>query len=250
MSALHRTAICILIMTLLLSGGCSHTDEISRTRYQRLASMGYTIQAGAFENVNKAARLTALLEQRGINAYYFRHPQGLYKVRFGNFSTYELARQEAERLKSASLIDCYYIVRPQDSALAISQKKGSKYLRNELVKTARTFIGVPYRWGGTDPVNGFDCSGLVQAVYQMNGLDLPRVSRDQFRAGNSIHKRQLEKGDLVFFATSGGRRVSHVGIYVGGGKFIHAPGRGQKIRTNSLKDNYYKKHYAGARTYI
>ena len=85
---------------------------------------------------------------------------------------------------------------------------------------------------------------------QLNGLDLPRTSRQQWKSGTPINRRQLSKGDLVFFATSGGYRVSHVGIYAGGDRFIHAPRRGQRIRTASLSNNYYKKYYLGARRYL
>ena len=85
----------------------------------------------------------------------------------------------------------------------------------------------------------------------LNGLDLPRNSRDQFRAGTPIKRSALRQGDLVFFAT--GRRsprVTHVGIYTGGGRFIHAPGRGKTIRSASLTNGYFKRRFVGARRYF
>jgi cell wall-associated NlpC family hydrolase len=88
------------------------------------------------------------------------------------------------------------------------------------------------------------------AVYQLNGLDLPRTSRQQWRTGKPIRRKELDRGDLVFFATSGGRRVSHVGIYTGNGMFLHAPGRGKAIREASLESKYFRKRYLGARTYL
>jgi cell wall-associated NlpC family hydrolase len=87
-------------------------------------------------------------------------------------------------------------------------------------------------------------------VYQLNGLNLPRSSKEQYRIGMPIRRSQLSQGDLVFFATSGGRRVSHVGIYVGNGRFIHAPSRGKRIRTERLTKKYFKNRYVGARTYL
>jgi cell wall-associated NlpC family hydrolase len=87
-------------------------------------------------------------------------------------------------------------------------------------------------------------------VYRLNGLDLPRSSRQQWQVGKRINRRQLQKGDLVFFATSGGKRVSHVGIYTGDGKFLHAPRRGSRIKTSSLSSHYFKTRYVGARTYL
>jgi cell wall-associated NlpC family hydrolase len=87
-------------------------------------------------------------------------------------------------------------------------------------------------------------------VYRIHGLDLPRSSRQQWKLGRPVHRRQLQKGDLVFFATAGGKRISHVGIYMGKNKFLHAPRRGRKIQTSSLSNKYYSNHYVGARSYL
>ena len=119
-----------------------------------------------------------------------------------------------------------------------------------LAATAESFIGVDYSWGGTTSDSGFDCSGLVRAVYQLNGLELPRTSREQWAAGNPVDERSLSKGDLVFFATRGGKKVSHVGIYLGDDRFLHAPSRGNAIQAASLSDGYYRARYLGARSYF
>jgi cell wall-associated NlpC family hydrolase len=124
-----------------------------------------------------------------------------------------------------------------------------KGLRASLVTTAKGYLGVPYLFGGTTD-RGFDCSGLTGAVYRLNGLDLPRSSLAQFEAGNPVDSDQARPGDLLFFATGGGTRVSHVGIYLGGGAFIHAPRPGQSIRRDELSDRYYRKVFVGARTYV
>jgi len=109
---------------------------------------------------------------------------------------------------------------------------------------------VPYQWGGDSPETGFDCSGLTMVVYQLNGLDLPRSARQQWKAGWPVERSRLGKGDLVFFATSQGRRVSHVGIYIDNGRFVHAPRRGRNITISSLSNTYYKTRYLGARSYL
>ena len=83
-----------------------------------------------------------------------------------------------------------------------------------------------------------------------NGLNLPRSSSAQWTAGSRVDRHQLSEADLVFFATSGGKRISHVGIYVGKDKFIHAPGRSKKIRVSSLSNTYFKQRYVGARSYL
>jgi cell wall-associated NlpC family hydrolase len=212
--------------------------------------MGYTIQVGAFGNMGNAVRLTLLLRERGIEAYHFVADSGLYKVRFGNFATRQAARIRAEYLLGAGVIEDFYVVSPDESAAARYQTAGVDLLREEIIRTARRFIGVPYSWGGESLQTGFDCSGLTMVVYQLNGLDLPRTSRQQWQAGRSIKRSQLSKGDLVFFATSGGKRVSHVGIYTGNGRFLHAPRKGRRIQYASLADRYYRSRYVGARSYL
>lgn len=215
-----------------------------------LPRMGYTIQAGAFSQAENAARLTELLKDQGLDATYFAARTGLFKVRIGNFPTRESARNQAEALQLLGLIEEYYLVAPEEYAVARVGELGEDYLRRELVKAARSFIGVPYLWGGTSAETGFDCSGLTMTVYQLNGIDLPRTSGDQFGAGEKRDDDDLLPGDLVFFATGKGGKVSHVGVYIGADRFVHAPGRGKKIRTDTLSSSYYKRRYLGARTYI
>lgn len=255
------SALCIFYLT--ACGGKSATRSSYRVQpkapqkiakkyipHKELERIGYAIQAGAFARVDNAARLTEQLCRKGLDATYFKDPSGLYKVRFGSFETRELAKSRAESLVSTDVIDVYYIVAPQDQAAAKAVRYGKDYLRIELVKTAESFIDVPYLWGGTTPEKGFDCSGLAKAVYQLNGLTLPRTSWEQFEWGTEVALEDLQKGDLVFFAAKGGDRVSHVGIYAGDGWFIHAPGSGKRIRSDSFDSSYFRERFIGARTYI
>ncbi len=258
----------ILILALLAAlglGGCTTSRPLSTEpdplaalltpalqpppASQSLEGMGYCTQVGAFAEQDNAVGLQARLEQRGIDAYYFLHESGLYKVRFGNHKSYATARSEAESLRSQGLIGEFFIVAPEEYAAARMQRGGGD-LREELVRTAKRFIGTPYRWGGTSTDGGFDCSGLTMVTYRLNGLDLPRVSRSQFQAGSFVPKSQLQKGDLVFFATSGGSRVSHVGLYIGDDRFIHAPRRGKTVRIEQLSGGYYQRTYMGGRSYL
>jgi cell wall-associated NlpC family hydrolase len=215
-----------------------------------LSKMGYAVQVGAFSRLSNAVRLEQLLTERGIDAYHFLHESGLYKVRFGNHAQYAAARNTAERLQDQGLIDSFFIVIPQAYAAARIARSGRGDLRAELVTTVRRFIGVPYRWGGEDRNNGFDCSGLTMVSYRLNGLNLPRNSRMQFKAGRYVAKKQLQKGDLVFFATQGGKRVTHVGMYIGRGNFIHAPRTGKNVRVASLSNRFFQRTYVGGRTYL
>jgi len=111
---------------------------------------------------------------------------------------------------------------------------------------ALKMVGKPYRFGGSTPAKGFDCSGLVQYSFRQAGLALPRDTEQQRRASASIRVSSLRRGDLVFF-NEGWRRNSHVGIYLGGGKFVHAPSSGGHVRTESLDSPYWKKHLSEAR---
>ena len=215
-----------------------------------LESMGYTIQVGAFSNLDNAVRLEQLLEKRGIDAYYFRHESGLYKVRFGSHKTSTAARNEAARLQQQNLIGSFYVVAPEEFAAARIRESGRGDLRSELVKTARQFLGIPYRWGGVTTDDGFDCSGLTMVCYRLNGLNLPRNSRTQFDFGRRVAKDALRPGDLVFFATKGGKRVTHVGLYVGDNRFIHAPRTGKTVRSESLAQPFFARTFVGARSYL
>ena len=116
-----------------------------------------------------------------------------------------------------------------------------------LVATAMGFVGLRYRRGGNSEKTGFDCSGLVRAVYEKTaGLVLPRRAKEQAAATKVIDKRDLQPGDLVFFNTMR-RAFSHVGVYLGDGKFIHSPRTGETVRVDDLQDSYWKKRFDGAR---
>jgi cell wall-associated NlpC family hydrolase len=118
---------------------------------------------------------------------------------------------------------------------------------SELVMTAMGFLGVPYKRGGTNAAVGFDCSGFVRTMYEQTvGLVLPRRAEEQARATNAIAKDELRPGDLVFFNTMR-RAFSHVGIYVGDGKFIHSPRTGGRVRVEDMRESYWTKRFNGAR---
>jgi cell wall-associated NlpC family hydrolase len=119
-----------------------------------------------------------------------------------------------------------------------------------LTSAALDLIGIRYKWGGTTPASGLDCSGLVQFVFQqVTGVTLPRSARDLSRIGEVVALSDLKPGDLVFFNT---RRFafSHVGIYVGDNRFIHAPRRGRDVEIATIDQSYWQKHFNGARRLI
>jgi murein DD-endopeptidase len=107
-------------------------------------------------------------------------------------------------------------------------------------------VGAPYRYGGASPSRGFDCSGLVQYSYKYAGLSLPHNTEKQRRASRPIRRVDLRRGDLLFFDEEG-KKNSHVGIYIGGGKFVHAPSSGKHVRTDRMDAPYWRKHLSEIR---
>lgn len=244
----------ILLLPLIILQSCAGYQIVSigSTDYTMsgVSSSGYTVQVGAFKDVNRTGLLVDELNDLDLDAFLYKE-DGLYKVRFGDYKTYGEAEYIAKALVKSKKIASYYVVKPESLPITKSKKvkNGDTYIRNGLVQSAHNYKGIPYRWGGTSATSGFDCSGLTRAVYRLNGIDIPRVSVDQFRAGVSVKRRNLKKGDLVFFITSG-KKINHVGVYVGNNQFIHAPSRGKTVRVDSLNSSYWSKNYKGARAYI
>lgn len=124
-------------------------------------------------------------------------------------------------------------------------KTTAKAHPKNVLKTAFSQVGKPYRYGGSKPETGFDCSGFVKWVYSQYGIGLPRSSRDMMGSGTSISRKDLKPGDLVFFGKK--KRITHVGIYTGDNKYIHSPSTGKSIKESSLDDRARGEYYAGAR---
>jgi len=258
---MKRSIVNLLIVSLVLvqtSSGCA--AQLKETR--GIARLGYTIQVGAFSSVRNAERLTIQLQHKGIEAFYFRKENGLYAVRFGDYPTWDAANQSAGRLAAQKVIGAYFIADPQTAYLKRAKEpelrqnggeparaKAASGMGELAARTAERFIGIPYRWGGNTVAEGLDCSGFVRAVYNLCGVSIPRTSREQFKVGEKVGRGELKEGDLVFFGDSAAE-ISHVGIYAGGHRFVHAPKRGDNIKKSALGDSYYQKRYQGARRYF
>lgn len=134
--------------------------------------------------------------------------------------------------------------RPHAGSAPVLPALPSENLGNEIALRAMAQIGRAYRYGGAD-LEGFDCSGLVYFIHQELGLSAPRTAQQQFNAASPVTRDDLVPGDLVFFRFSGAR-ISHVGIYAGEGRFIHAPQTGRNVEFKRLDDAYYARYFAGA----
>lgn len=232
----------LLFISLAIFSGCTTKGFVKN---EDLNVIQYTIQAGAFSNIDNVENFMNKLAAKGLEPYYFKDDNGLYKVRFGNFYTYQAAQYTAEKLKNDGTLEDFIIVTP-DIKRDLKNYEYTDEMREKIIKTALNYLGTPYVRGGNDP-DGFDCSGFVQTVFRMNGIELPRTSAEQFKKGENSNN--LQKGDLVFFKING-KTVSHVGIYIGDGKFIHAPRVRSNVRIENLDLPYYKKRYVGAKTYL
>lgn len=245
------------LFVLLVCAGSGYSEPVGGG----ITKLGYSIQVGAFSDVKNAERLTALLQSKGVDAFFFRKENGMFAVRFGDYATRRAAKVAAKQITAEQGIETFFIAPPLKAPLTVAQepttthrpeKPSKKPARGDIgyiaARTAERFVGIPYLWGGNTVVDGMDCSGFVRAVYNLCGVNIPRTSGEQFRVGRDIPVEELVDGDLVFFGSSE-QKISHVGIYVGNSRFVHAPKRGDEIKISPLDGGYGKK-FVGARRYL
>ena len=154
---------------------------------------------------------------------------------------------EAELIELARTMNAEDTASPAVAASPAAPEAGKAdaSIKDRLLRVARRMLAVPYRFGGTT-LWGLDCSGFVQKTFAFLNLDLPRSAREQFREGAKVAKADLSPGDLVFFRTYA-KYPSHVGIYLGDNRFVHASSRERKVTVDSLDTPYYVKRYIGAK---
>ena len=137
----------------------------------------------------------------------------------------------------------FYALQQRQAAVEVNRGFGRRGA--QIVQMAQQYMGTPYAWGGSSP-GGFDCSGFIYYIYSQFGISLPRMSEGQFEVGRAISGDNLLPGDLVFFTTYE-PGASHVGIYLGGGRFIHASSAAGEVTITPLGKSYYQERYLGAR---
>ncbi len=164
------------------------------------------------------------------------------------------ATQQQASVPSAEARQQSVAIAPQTASVADEMDSliTRSQMADDVLLRAMAQIGTPYRWGGSSPQTGFDCSGLIGYVFNHSmNIKLPRSTTEMMQVkAPVIARNNLRSGDIVFFATNGGRRVSHAGIYVGDNRFVHAPSTGGKVRIDSLDAPYWNKAYLQAKRYL
>ncbi len=159
----------------------------------------------------------------------------------------ELARapKAADTAPAPPVVESLAVAAPPAVAASPEAWNANESIKDRLLRVAQRMLAIPYRFGGTT-LWGLDCSGFVQKAFAFLDLGLPRTAREQFREGLNVSKADLSAGDLVFFRTYA-KYASHVGIYLGDNRFIHASSHDRKVTIDSLDEPYYMKHYLGAK---
>jgi cell wall-associated NlpC family hydrolase len=161
------------------------------------------------------------------------------------------ALAEHRKTVQSSILSIFFIgcIVVSIAAGCVSNRDYNEQRREQIVTCARKMLGSAYTHAGQDKDSGFDCSGLTQVVYADAGMKIPRTAKEQYAKSRRISRRHIGNGDLVFFSISG-RGATHVGIYIGGNKFIHAPSSGRTVQVSSFDDEYWSRAFYGAGTYF
>lgn len=219
------------------------TRENAELGYGRVNGSGVNVRSGPgthYSSVGKA--------YSGDSAYIIGINTGWYKVIFRNVIGYirsdYLDLTEIPYENKASDKEPVFFKGGKSTGTPVSPGALSGASAQAIIATAKQYIGVPYVWGGSSP-SGFDCSGFVQYVFGKHGISLPRTSREQYNVGTWVSKANLRPGDLVFYNTSGSG-VSHLGIYIGNGQFIHAS-TSKGVMISEMSNSYWSARYYGAR---
>lgn len=191
--------------------------------------------------------VSCLGDGAGFNSDNRFVPSGKIQVRRDSVSSMSPLRSKmlaAALLAAAALLTgCASAPAPvarEANRITVEPRAAEPAVGGAIADVAMGMVGTRYRYGGTDPTEGFDCSGLVYYAYGQAGYDVPRTARELFRAARKISVGEADPGDLMFFQDQ--TKLSHVGIYVGDGLFVHAPASGQNVSIARLDTPYYQQH--------
>jgi cell wall-associated NlpC family hydrolase len=241
-----------------LKTGYMHEDHLS-TYTRRNVELGYGSVNGNKVNVRSGPSTSYSSLTRANNgekAYIIGFNNQWYKVIFdtqvGYIRSDYLDLTEIPYENKASQKDPIFFVNGQSTGVTPSASAlnggNTSTIRQNIVADAKKLLGIPYVWGGTT-TKGFDCSGFVQYVLKQNGISMPRTTTEQYQIGTYVTKSDLLPGDLVFLQNTYRAGISHVGIYIGDGKMIHASSS-KGVVTSDLSSSYYTQHYYGSRRVV
>ena len=247
-----------------LQVGYMHEDYLKVLTIEN-AELGYGKVTGSRVNMRSGpstSHKAVAVATQGDKAYIIGLNQGWYKVIYSGQICYirsdylELTEYPYENQKSPNSPKFFRMgkslgVAPSASALngsTVSGNTGSTTVTGgqDIANKAKQYLGTPYVYGGASP-SGFDCSGFVYYVLKTLGYPSYRMLVDQYKQGTYVSKANLQPGDVVFFANTYGSGLSHAGIYVGNGQFIHAPNSSRTVSYDTLTSGYWANHYYGAR---
>lgn len=233
------------------------TKENAELGYGEVTGSGVNLRSGPATSYGKVATANS-----GDKCYILGLNEGWYKVIYGDRICYirsdylKLTEIPYENQASANTPKFYRQgkstgVAPSAAALngtagSSSSASASSVSGSAIVTEAQKYLGTPYVYGGASP-SGFDCSGFVYYVLKQLGFSPYRTPADQYSQGTFVEKSNLQPGDIVFFANTYASGISHVGIYVGGGQFIHSPNSRSTVSYSDLTSGYWSEHYYGAR---
>lgn len=224
-----RNSLCLLMVLFCLMGNAQAAERV-------------------YKQGDKSPDIATVQMELREKGYLVGNADGFFSWKFAQAVK---AFQRHEGLKADGIIDSLTYLRimkkpmPVPPAVQTPVKPDEPHSKAEaIIKTAKRYIGVPYKFGGTT-TKGFDCSGYVQFVFDQHGKNLPRTADIQFKAGKPAPRNQLQPGDLVFFTTYE-PGPSHNGIYIGNGQFIHASSS-RGVMISKLEETYWKPRYLGAR---
>lgn len=229
----------------------THTARNVELGYGRVNGNKVNIRSGPGTSYSSISRAST-----GDKAYIIGFNNQWYKVIFGNSIGYirsdYLDLTEIPYENNASVKKPLFFVNGKSTGIAPSASAlngtNTSAIRQSIVSNAKKYLGVPYVWGGSTP-GGFDCSGFTQYVLNLSGISIPRTTTEQYTVGTYVAKSNLQPGDLVFLQNTYRAGISHVGIYIGDGKMIHASSS-KGVVTSDLSSSYYVQHYYGARRIV
>lgn len=226
-----------------LQNGYMHEDYL-KLKERENVELGYgKVEASLCNMRSKPSTSSSVVAQvsGGEKVFIFGFNTGWYKVKYNDEIGY--IRSDLVALQEKPYENT-------GSASSSASGSSSTYVStgSKIAATAQKYVGYPYVWGGTSP-SGFDCSGFVQYIYKLYGYSINRTCPAQLSNGYSVSKANLQPGDIVFFSNTytSDASVTHVGIYIGGGKFVHAANSRYGVIVSDLSESYYASRYAGAR---